>query len=411
MKILFISQIVPYPPHGGVLQRGYNIIREIARHNEIHLLAFVHPDTLTSPEMIAESRAELEKHCAAVEYFPLWPKKSRLHKYGGLMLGLFSSRPFSFLAHRSHALRKRIDEILANGNIDLIHCDTIALAQYFKRKWNIPAVLTHHNIESELMDRRAEVQGNPLARFYLKREVSKLRAAEIAESVRFNINITMSEVDAQKLRKLVPDARTAVIPNGVDLDYFKPITGLETRSVIYTGGMNMFANKDAVLYFINNIWPRIKAGIPEARFYIIGQDPPPELIRMARQDRGLQVLGYVDDVRPHVAKAGVYVVPLRVGGGTRLKVLDALAQGKAIVSTSVGCEGIQVEPGKNVFIEDDEDRFSERVLELLRNDAARLKLGGAARELACEKYGWEASGAKLHQVYTELSHARGAGPG
>ncbi len=402
MKILFISQIVPYPPHGGVLQRGYNIIREIAKYNEIHLLAFVHPDTLTSPAMIAESRTELEKYCAAVEYFPLWPKKSRLHKYGGLMLGLFSSRPFSFLAHRSRALRKRIEEILADGNIDLIHCDTIALAQYFEREWNIPAVLTHHNIESELMNRRAEVEGNPLARFYLKREVSKLRAAEIAESVRFDINITMSEVDAQKLRELAPHARTAVIPNGVDLDYFKPITGLETNSVIYTGGMNMFANKDAVLYFINDILPRIKAGIPEIEFYIIGQDPPPELIRMARQDRGLQVLGYVDDVRPHVAKAGVYIVPLRVGGGTRLKVLDALAQGKAIVSTSIGCEGIQVESGKNVFIEDDEDRFAERVLELLRNDAARRKLGCAARELAHEKYGWRASGVKLNQIYTEL---------
>lgn len=403
MKILFLSQIVPYPPHGGVLQRGYNIIKEISKYNEVHLLAFIHPDILTNQTLVEESQKELGKFCASVKYFSLWPKKSIFHKYGGFLLGFFSGKPFSFLAHKSRKFKKSALQLIESQGIDLVHYDTIALAPYRNNGFELPSVLTHHNIESELMNRRAEVESNSLAKLYLEREVNKLRKVESVESRKFDVNVTMSLLDADRLKELAPGVVTEVVPNGVDIDYFKPIRDKETRAVIYTGGMNMYANKDAVLYFAKNIWPYVKEKIPDIKFYVIGQDPPPEIVEIAARDSGIEVLGYVDDVRPFVAKAGIYIVPLRVGGGTRLKVLDALAQGKAIVSTSVGCEGIAVEAGKNIIIEDHPMDFANQVIDLLQDEHRRNELSNAARELAETHYSWDIMGKRLQAVYEKLA--------
>ncbi len=402
MKILFLSQIVPYPPHGGVLQRGYNIVREIAKYNDVYLLAFVHPDILNSEELVNESRNVLTKHCKVVEYFSLWPKQSLYHKYLAIISGLFSSLPFSVVAHKSEHLKNKILNIMATENIDLVHFDTIALAQYRDCIGATISTLTHHNVESELMHRRALVEKNTLARHYLNREVKKLQKYEASESKKFNINLMMSSVDESKLKELSPGVNTAIIPNGVDVDYYKPIRGQEGNAIIYTGGMNMFANCDAVLYLVKEVWPILKKAVPDIVFYIVGQDPPLEIINLAKSDSGLKVLGFVDDVRPFVAKAGVYVVPLRVGGGTRLKVLDALSQGKAIVSTSIGCEGIQIKSGKNIVIEDEPDKFANEIIALLCDNNKRSALGENARALAKSNYAWSSIGEKLQDTYLNL---------
>jgi len=407
MKILFLSQIVPYPPHGGVLQRGYNMIREIGKYNEVHLLAFIHPDVLATEAQLVESRKELLKYCISVEYFQLWPKKSVLHKYFGFALGLFYPKPFSFLAHKSVDFRKKINEVIKDRQIELVHYDTIALAQYRDCAPELPSALTHHNIESELMGRRAAVEKNLFAKFYLNMEVRKLVKSEESISPLFDLNVTMSSIDSGKLQELAGNIKIAVIPNGADLNYFKPVKGEETRAVIYAGGMNMYANLDAVMFFVDNIWPTIKASIPDVVFYAIGQDPPPELIKKAKQDDGIKVLGYVDDVRPYVAKASVYIVPLRVGGGTRLKVVDALSQGKAIVSTSIGCEGINVTPGKNIVIADDPQTFAREVIAIFDDDNKRDSLGVAARELAEKQYSWEKMGKDLQSAYEEIVIEKG----
>ena len=164
----------------------------------------------------------------------------------------------------------------------------------------------------------------------------------------------------------------------------------------------MFANKDAVTYLLEDIWPIIKAAVPDVKFYAIGQDPPRELLELSRNDPAIKVMGYVDDIRPYVARAAVYVVPLRVGGGTRLKVLDALAQGKAIVSTSVGCEGIEVTDGKNILIEDTIDGFANKTIELLKDESRRRRLGSEARVLAEERYAWGKIGKEMQRTYEEV---------
>lgn len=402
MKILFLSQIVPYPPHGGVLQRGYNIIREICKYNEVHLLAFNHPDILGTPEAIEKSRQELEKHCAGVEYFPLWPKKSSLHKLAAFGLGILYPRPFSVLAHKSADYARAVRRVMDDAGIDLVHIDTIGLAPYRQLAAGRPCVLTHHNIESRLMERRAEVETDIVHKYYVGLQARRLRAYEAAQSPLFDMNIVMSPIDERELRGIAPDVATAIVPNGVDTEYFSPSVDGHEKAAIYTGGMNMYANKDAVLYFLKEIWPSVLLEHPDARFYAIGQDPPDELHEYARREPSVVVTGYVDDVRPYVRKAAVYVVPLRVGGGTRLKVLDALAQGKAIVSTSLGCEGISVTDARNIHIEDAPEGFAARVNALFSNAEARRTLGTAARELATSQYGWGAIGAGLQKVYEDM---------
>lgn len=406
MNILFLSQIVPYPPHGGVLQRGYNLIREISKDNEIHLLAFVHPDTLANEELVNNARDHLLQYCKTVDFFTLWPKKSVLHKYIAFAAGFFYRAPFSTLAHKSSQYRKRMQNILDDNDIDIVHFDTIGLAPYLEYSGKTPTLITHHNIESTLMHRRSKVEKSWLARWYVALQSQRLRKYEISESPRFDINVMVSATDEDELKSMTHGIKTVVVPNGVDVDYFSVRNVQQSNTIIYTGGMNMFANKDAVMHLIEDIWPRIKSSIPDAIFKIIGQDPPPELKEIADIDDDIQVLGYVDDIRPYVAEASVYVVPLRVGGGTRLKVLDALSQGKAIVSTSVGCEGIAVTHGENIFIEDTDNGFADRVIELFNNQTLRQKLGSNARCLAEDKYAWQSIGQTLNDAYKAALSSR-----
>ncbi|MCS6285469.1 MAG: glycosyltransferase [Nitrospira sp.] len=407
MKVLFLSQIVPYPPHGGVLQRGYNLVRELGREVKVHLLAFVHPDVLPTDAALQDSRVALEKFCEAVEYFPLWPKKSPVHRVAGLAAGILSASPFSVLAHRSAAFQRRVSELVASKKFDVIHVDTIALAQFLDRRWAIPTVLTHHNIESQLMERRAGAETGLLARLYLRRETQKLLAYEGKVSGTFNVNVFVSQPDERLLAERVSGLCTAIVPNGVDVEYFLPAQGHDAPALIYTGGMNMFANRDAVMFFLSDIWPLIRTRVPGVRFFAVGQDPPKELSALAERDPQVVVTGYVTDVRPLVRDASVYVVPLRVGGGTRLKVLDAMAMGKAMVSTSIGCEGLDVRPDEHLLVADTPEQFADRTVALLEDKNRRFSLGCAARELVERRYSWRTIGGQLLDAYRMAIEQRG----
>ncbi|MEQ1794001.1 MAG: glycosyltransferase [Nitrospira sp.] len=407
MKVLFLSQIVPYPPHGGVLQRGYNLIRELGREAAVHLLAFVHPDVLPNDAAVEKSRLALQKHCKSVDYFSLWPKKSSTHRIAGLVAAALSPMPFSVLAHCSSVFRRRVAELIATNDFDVIHVDTIALAQFIDKRWKIPTVLTHHNIESQLMERRSGAESSLLARLYLQRETKKLLAYEAAMSGTFDVNVFVSNTDEKTLMERVPSLRTAIVPNGVDIEYFSPSQGSDLPALIYTGGMNMFANRDAVMFFLKDIWPLIKQRVPDVRFFAVGQDPPKDLVALAAIDPQIVVTGYVSDIRPLVRDASVYVVPLRVGGGTRLKVLDAMAMGKAMVSTSIGCEGLDVRPDEHLLVGDTPQQFAENTVMLLGDRSRRLELGRAARELVERRYSWRTIGGQLLDAYRRAMESRG----
>jgi polysaccharide biosynthesis protein PslH len=399
MRILFVTQIVPYPPHGGVLQRGYNLLRELGRDHDVHLCAFVHPDELRSAADVDASRRELARFCRQVEYFDLWPKKSAAHKLAAFAAGALYPLPFSVLAQKNGALTRRVRELCAAGAVDVVHLDTIGLAPLRAHCGKVPVVLAHHNIESQLMARRAEHETGAFARWYVGSQAERLRRYERQQSPRFARNITVSPLDSAQLERIAPGARTLDVSNGVDVEYFRPLEIEHEPAVVYTGGMNMFANRDAVEWFLDAIWPRIRAAIPDVRFHAVGAHPSRRLLDAVAAGQGVDAPGFVNDVRPIVGRSAVYVVPLRVGGGTRLKMVDAMAQGKAIVATRVGAEGIQGDDGTHFLLRDDPQQFADAVIGLLHDAAARRRLGAAARQRAVDSYAWPKLASRLAEGY------------
>jgi sugar transferase (PEP-CTERM/EpsH1 system associated) len=400
MHILYVTQIVPFPPHGGVLQRGYNLLRELGRAHRVRLLAFHHPDELPPGDAVATSRRELRAFCEEVEYFDLWPKRSRLHTAAALAAGVAYRKPFSVLAQRNARLHERVRELCqGTDRPDVVHLDTIALAPYASDCMDVTCVLAHHNVESQLMRRRGEHERGLAARAYVGLQASRLERYEADTCHRFPVNVMVSDADARTLAGISPGSRTAVVPNGVDTCYFTPRADQQTPTVIFTGGMNMFANRDAVEWFLDEVWPEVLRQVPEARFVAIGQRPSARILAAASTDASVQVPGHVPDVRPWVGPAAVYVVPMRVGGGTRLKVLDAMAQGKALVATSLGAEGIEADDGRHLMLADTARDFAGRVVELLRDPARRYALGTAARQRVEERYAWPVIARRLVAAY------------
>jgi glycosyltransferase involved in cell wall biosynthesis len=373
----------------------------------VFLLAYVHPDAFNKKDDLAESKRVLGGFCREIHYFPLWPKLSQFHKLTAYMAAMVYPRPFSVLAHKSAAIEERLQKVVALNKPDLIHIDTIALAPLLHICSNTAAVMTHQNIESRLMYRRARFERSFLSRWFVTRQARLLAAYEKHQSLKVDLNVMVSTQDARALEEMVPGARTLVVENGVDTQYFRPRPGEEGPAVIYTGGMNMFANRDAVIWFLREIWPLLKKRKPGLRFFAVGQSPSKEIRELAAADDSIELPGFVDDIRPWVARAAVYIVPLRVGGGTRLKIVDAMAQGKAIVSTSLGCEGIRVTDGNNILIADEPDAFACKVAMLLDDSALRQMLGQAARRLAEQKYSWPHLGEKLISGYQRILNERG----
>ena len=406
MRVLFVTQIVPYPPHGGVLQRGYNLLRELGREHEVHLCAFVHPDELRTPAEVEASLHELRKFCRQVDYFDLWPKRSTVHRLAAFAAGALYPGPFSVLAQKNGALTRRVRELCATGAIDVVHLDTIGLAPLREVCGKVPVVLAHQNIESQLMARRAEHESGKFARWYVSRQAELLRRYEQVQSPRFALNITVSPLDSGQLERIAPGARTLDVPNGVDIEYFRPLDVEQEPALVYTGGMNMFANRDAVEWFLESIWPRVRAEVPEAKFHAIGAHPSRKLLDAAAAGIGVDAPGFVKDVRPVVGSSAVYVVPLRVGGGTRLKMVDAMAQGKAIVATRVGAEGIQGDDGTHFVLADEPKDFADAVIGLLRDSSARQRLGAAARQRAVDRYAWPSLASRLVAGYEQAVRER-----
>ncbi|HEX6608098.1 MAG TPA: glycosyltransferase, partial [Chloroflexia bacterium] len=264
---------------------------------------------------------------------------------------------------------------------------------YYRLPAGVPAVLDLHNVEYEVLGRVAAGGGAPLRRLYNWAEYRKFRRAEPQLWRRFATLLVTSERDGALVRRHLPGARPVVVPNGVDTGFFRPPppgAGPEPGAgpqIVFTGMMAYYPNHDGALYFAEAIWPAIRQALPAARWLIVGVEPPSE-VRALDGTAGITVTGRVDDVRPYVWRSGASVVPLRMGGGTRLKIVEALAMGQAVVSTAVGCEGIAVDPGRNLLVADDPAAFAAAVVDLLRDPARAAAIGAAGRTLAEREYSW-----------------------
>jgi glycosyltransferase involved in cell wall biosynthesis len=411
MKILMIAHLVPYPLHGGVRIRNFNLLKEASRRHEIHLFAFTQKAHQSDDDTLRESLDAIRPYCHHLEVFEIPTDRSPWRWYALLLMNLLSSVPYSAWRYYSRDMAAAIRRHVREHRFDVVEFGTVALARFAPLVPDAPRLMVHHNIESQLLLRRSKHVPRLTERIYLAFQAAKLRRYERKTAPWFVRHTTCSEQDRQALTSIAPGVRAVVVPNGFDTDYFKPVeTPMEENSIVFVGSMGWFPNLDGMLYFRNEVWPLLKVQVPDVKAYVIGTEAPPELKRFSTQDNNFRLLGFVDDIRPIVARSAVFAVPLRVGGGTRLKIIEAMAMGKAIVSTSVGCEGIEVTHGDNILIADTPSSFAESIACILTDPDLRCRLGAHARKTASEKYTWERIGIKLDQAYRECAAEHAATP-
>jgi glycosyltransferase involved in cell wall biosynthesis len=408
MKILWLSHLVPYPPKGGALQRSYYLLREAAKFHDIYLLAFIQHALLRNcfpdPDNGLEiARSKLSEFCVDVEFVPIPCEREWLGKERLMIESLFTSDPYTINWLKAQAMDRAIERLSDRLPFDGIHFDTISLAPYRRYFSQYKTVLTHHNIESHMILRRAENERNWLRKCYLYQEGWKLRQYEQKVCPQFSVNITCSRLDTERLLGLIPELTIAEIPNGVDLEYFKPSHCAEVPdSLVFAGRLDAYPNRKAVLYIAEEIWPLLKQEIPKAVVDIVGANPPSNLVGLAEHENNFRVHGFVEDVRPYLDRASLYVCPIRDGGGTKLKILDALAMEKAIVADPIACEGIDVKDGESVLFASTPQDYVACVKMLLRNPRRRKELGRNGRRLVQEKYAYGDLGRKLAEILGEV---------
>lgn len=318
---------------------------------------------------------------------------------------LFSGPPYTIRWGLSDDFRHYVTKEVTEFRPDVVHFDTLSLAPYLPLVGEIPAVLNHHNIESEMLLRRSANEQNLFRRLYFWQEARRLASYERGIAFLFRCHLVCSDLDAQRLIQLVGPVSTEVVPNGVDLDYFVPAPHGTTQvpdSLVFVGGLSWYPNASAIRFFLNSVWPLLTARRPTIRFNIIGRAPPSDIIRAAEHDSRIRLLGFLDDIRPVVHHSMVYVCPIFDGGGTKLKMLDAMAMGAAIVAHPVACEGLGVHQGDQVMIAADPREFASHVTTLLDTPTIRVQLGSRARQHVVNHFSFTAIGRELSEMYATL---------
>ena len=402
MKVLWFSHLVPFPATGlGALQRSYHLVRELARKHDVHLLTFVQPkiigDLLGDVSTGLESaRQHLEQYCARVQFLSIPAEQSRLGRPWLAARSLVGSHPYTIRWLQSADARALAVDWNRSMEFDVVHFDTLGLATYRKIFARGARTLDHHNIESDMMLRRARIESNPAKRFYFWQEGLRLRRYERRVCREFDLNLTCSELDTERLRAVSPGVTVAEVPNGVDTEYFRLAQEPERPlSLVFAGNMSWYPNAAAMLFFADKVWPALKKKIPGVTMDVIGANPSPRLRALAGRDRDFRVHGFVPDVRTKITTASLYVCPIMDGGGTKLKILDALAMGMPIVAHPIACEGINLRDGEDVVFAREPFEFVDAIVALLGNPQRRRLLSANARSLAESSYSYSVIGRKL----------------
>jgi len=402
MRICWFSHLVPYPASGlGVLQRSYHLVRELARAHDVYLLCFVQRKIIR--ELLGDVDAGLEaarrhlgEYCARVQFLRIPSDESPTGRSGLAVRSLWGAYPYTVRWLLSEQARRTATEWNASIDFDVVHFDTLSLAPYGDVFTRSALTLDHHNIESDMMLRRARLEKHTLKRLYFWQEGVRLSRYERRVCPEFDLNITCSKLDTERLRRLVPDLAVAEVPNGVDTEYFRP-SGEPERppGLVFAGNMSWYPNAMAMAFFADKVWPALKNVLPEVTMDVVGANPPARLLSLAARDGKFRVHGFVPDVRPYIHEAALYVCPIMDGGGTKLKILDALAMGKPIVAHPIACEGIEVRDGESVVFAREPAEFVANIVAVLENPERRRHLSRNARALAESSYSYSHVGRKL----------------
>jgi sugar transferase (PEP-CTERM/EpsH1 system associated) len=399
MRLLFLTPQLPYPPHKGTTIRNYNLIVGLAGRHEIDLLAFTDTEG-------ARPTSPLDSLCRRIETI-LPPVRSMTRR---AITTLLSPRPDMALRLWSPRFADRLAVWLRERDYDVIQIEGIEMARYGELAQSVAPgarrVFDDHNAEWLLQRRtyQAERQltGWSIGTLYSLIQTWKLTRFERQACRSAQHVLAVSATDAAAIRQLDPDVPITVVTNGVDTTLYRPgsVAAIDfgAPALVFSGTMDFRPNVDAALWFAANVLPKVRASIPAAEFVIVGQRPHARLAPL-REQAGIRITGAVDDVRPYIAGACVVVVPLRMGGGTRLKVLEAMAMGAPIVSTWMGVDGFAVEEGREVVLADDADRFAAEVVKTIRDASRRQALAQHGRRFVEENYDWKTIVPKLEAVY------------
>jgi polysaccharide biosynthesis protein PslH len=407
LNLLFLTPQLPFPPRQGTAIRNWGLIKHLAQRHAVSLLSFVEPDQ-------PPPTAELQAACRQVVTVPV-PRRNRTARVRTLL----SSQPD--LARRlwSTEFSAALADLVRSHTFDFIHVEGLELAPYLAELAHSrpphggspPAggarlLYDAHNAEF-LIQRRAFLNDWRLparwpAALYSSLQTPRLKKFE-ADTCRAAHRVTcVSAEDAAALCQLVPGLQPVIVPNGIDFDSYQAAAAppeLQAALVLaFTGKMDYRPNIDAAVWFIEAIWPRVRTVWPAAQFFVVGQKPPERLCKLHGQN-GVVVTGAVEDPRPYIAAAAVYVAPLRMGGGTRFKLLEAMALGRPIVSTTLGAEGFAVQSGRELLLADTPAEFAAAVLKLLEAPAAGQTLAQAGRAFAHAGYDWSTIIPKLEAAY------------
>ena len=394
LDILLLTPSLPYPPIWGFGIRVYQLIRELSHRHRVTLLTYARPE-----EDEEENIAVMRGICAAVHVVP--PPKLHGGKRGAQLLSLFSPISYQTSSLRSPGMQVTLTRLLTTQKFDLIQVESSQLAGFdFGSK--VPVILDEHNLEYELLQRLYQGEHAPLRRLYNWAEFVKFRREEQACWRKATACLLTSGREEKILSGLLPDKAATTIPNGVDIAFYQPTpeTPTEPDSLIFTGLMTYRPNIDGAIYFVEEILPLIHRTRPQVKLTIVGAGAGEEIARLAGPQ--VTITGAVPDMRVYFARAAAAIVPLRMGSGTRLKVLEGLAMGKPLVSTSVGCEGIHVRSEEHLLIADDPAAFATAVLRVLSDAALADALRVQGRALVEREYGWASITARLESFYAQV---------
>lgn len=342
---------------------------------------------------------ELEKICHLEVVY-----KDTRNKGTGVFFSLFSHLPYTISKYHTLRAEQRISEIMRRRSIDIVHIDQLHMAAYgkfLKARWRVPVVLREWNVENVIWERLYQVQNNPLAKAYAFSQYRKIKNYERGMCRSLDRVLAITVADQKRIRQLDPSIKVSVIPAGVDTDYFYPQTAPEEHQTItFVGSMDWRANIDGVLWFVKKVLPALHNKYPHLKLYLVGSNPVKKIKML--QNSFIDVRPDVPDVREYMAKAEMLVVPLRIGGGMRIKILEALAMKKAVVSTSIGCEGIDVKHGEDILVADSEAGFIKGISLLIENRNYREKLGTKGRNTVQKRYSWEAIAKSIESNYEDV---------
>jgi glycosyltransferase involved in cell wall biosynthesis len=396
VHILFVTPNLPIPTSSARV-RPFNLIRQLTTCHQVSVLSFIQP----SEYRLLEA---LEPYCQRIELVPLESfrhlGKWRNRVQGWLLL-LLSRRPRALYTFPVRTMREPLRNLVQTSDLDLVHFEQLYLAELRSEVRQLPAVLGEQNVEFQAIKNLQQVSSSPIHKIRDELSWRKMFAFETRSIRQFPVCLAVSEQDAGLLREVSGDTEVHVVTNGVDSRAFASRgRGIERRSdtVLFFGTLNYGPNRDGIRWFCRDIWPMIHSARPDARLEIVGIDPPPDVMALSELP-GVEVTGFVPDIRPTLWTATLSIAPLRWGGGTRLKILEALAAGCPTVSTSAGAEGLDLEDGKEILIADTGDELARAVIGLLQYPDKWAELSAAGQLSVAAKYDWSVIARQLEKAY------------